>query len=133
MKLRTRKNYVLIAAVRGKKKYKNLYTPQKQSYSDFFALIPVWVLQLDEDSKLRVEGVSEGVKCAIYDAFELDPLPRQDFSGYDIPQDCIQEAIDGDGFIEFNVVHEDALIGVADELKGSRSANTEQRIYTRGQ
>ena len=113
MKLRIAKDrHILVAAVRGKKLFKGLYTPQAQSWTDFFELLPVWVLDYGKGCRLQKE-VPLGTQCVILDSYELDPLPVQDLN-YDVPKACIEEAEKYDGIIEFNIIHEDSLVGVVE-------------------
>jgi hypothetical protein len=116
MKLKIKPNYVLAWVVRGKKKYKGFYTPQKKSWAEYFDLVPVWIAQIGEgeNSKLAHEGVKVGSKCVIIDAFELEPLPFDDWSSYPCTEECLVDAEEYEVDIEMNILHEDSLIGVVE-------------------
>lgn len=112
MKLKIKPNHLLVYAVRGRKKYKGFYTPQKKSYADYFELVPVWVSQIGDNCKVVNDGVAVNSKCYLLDAFELEPVPLVDLESYPVPQEAVDDMINNEGFLEFNLIHENALMGM---------------------
>jgi len=108
--------HLLVFTVRGKQKFKGLYTPQRGYYADYFELQPVWVAEMGQDCGVSEEGVGVGSKCFIIDSYELEHIPSVfDWYAERNPEafkpvwDLAQET---GGFIDCNIIHEASLVGV---------------------
>lgn len=118
MKLKVMPNYVLVFAVRGKRKVGSLYSPTVGSLADYHEVQPIWLTDFGKDCKIVREGASAGVKGFIIDAYELEDLPLYLWYHYrkhlpeQVVQDIESEAKAFDGFITANVVHEDSIFAI---------------------
>lgn len=110
--LRIKDRHVLAYAVRGRRKYKNLYTPQKGSYAEHYELVPVWIVQMGANCRTKADGVRVGSKCLLLDAYELEHVPYLNLTEYPVPKEAVDDMEDSDGRLEMNLIHEDALMGI---------------------
>ena len=116
LKLKLKPQQILVFAVRGKQKYKGIITPQKQSYSDYHDLVPVWIAEFGSDCSLPEEGVGLGAKCYLRDVFELEALPSYVTESYapvvDFTEEILKEVDQTLGIVQPCIVHESSLLAV---------------------
>lgn len=103
-------------AIKGKEKFNGIFTPQKNSFADYYDLMKAWVADFGPDCIIPSEGVGLGSIVYLKDAFELTPLPRLVAETYskivDFGDDIAAEINDTGGHALACVVHESALMGV---------------------
>lgn len=122
MRLQVRPHYILVFAVRGKRKVGSLYSPTRGSYADYHEVQPVWVAELGEGCHIGKEGVALGSKGFVIDAYELEDLSWNLWYSYRkiLPEFRVQEieseAEAFDGFITANVLHEDSIFAVEETV-----------------
>lgn len=115
--LKLKPNYLLVFAVKNKKKFKGFYTPTKSSYADYYELMEVWIADMGPECHCITEGVGLGAKCYLLDVYELDtqvPLNIMKMYGdkVNFGEDIMKIAEDYDGDIEAFVIHENSLIAM---------------------
>lgn len=120
MRLKVRAEHLLVFAVRGKRKLGSFYMPTKGSVADYHDLQPVWIAEIGGESRLGDE-IKVGDLGYILDVYELEDLPIGLWPHYRarLPAEVVaaveKEALDGDGFICGNIIHEDSLIGIEED------------------
>lgn len=115
-----RERHLMVFAVRGKRKFKGIYTPQIGHYADYFQLQKVWVAEMGPDCKTPAEGVKVGTMCAILDVYDLESLDVDVFEAYrsanpELFDKVAEEAAEHDGYITCEILHEASLVGIWEE------------------
>lgn len=122
-----RPHYILVFAVRGKRKLGSFYTPTKGSVADYHATLPVWLAEMGPDCTITAEGAAPGSKGFIIDAYEYDPLPVNLWATYRelLPPARVAEieadARDGDGVICGAILHQDSIFALEEEAHGRQA------------
>jgi hypothetical protein len=131
MRLKVRPNYLLVFAVRGKRKVGSLYSPTKGSLSDYSQVQTVWVAELGEDCAIASEGVVPGSKGFVIDSYEFEDVGLVLWPEYRklLPLDVVgaieREAEQFDGIITANVIHQASIFAIEEKesvcqaMKGS--------------
>jgi len=117
MRLRVPSKHLLVFAIRGQEKFKGFYTPQKNSFADYYqGLCPVWIADMSPDCDCVKEGMGLGAKAYVQDVFDLDPISPKIVKAYGPKvsfQKEILETLDSTGGrIEANVIHESSIVGM---------------------
>lgn len=121
MRLIPRSGYLLVFAVRGKRKIGSFYTPTKGSVADFHIGQPVWIAEMGPDVQIAAEGAKVGSKGYVIDSYEYDPISVNLWPTYSklLPPHRVaeieKEAQDGDGYISANILHGNSIFALEDD------------------
>lgn len=139
MRLRVFPRYILIFAVRGKRKMGSgaLYTPTRGSYADYYAVQSVTLAEIGAQCSIVKEGAKVGSRGYVIDAFEYDELPAYFWETYKglLPKHAadaiLKEALDFDGYISANLIHEDSIFALEDESERRTDDPSDDRTESR--
>lgn len=132
MRLRVFSRYILVFAVRGKRKFGRFYTPTKGSYADYFQHQTVWMAEFGEDCRIRAEGAAVGRKGYVVDCFELEDVAAELWPTYRavlpkaVTDEILAEAKEYDGVITANVIHEDSIFALEETERWESLPSTSQ-------
>lgn len=120
-RLKVRRRYILVFAIRGKKKVGTFYTPQVNHYADYHEHQEIWIVELGDGCRIVNEGAAVGKRGLLVDSFELEEIPLSAlWPTYKaiLPQavvnEIIAEAARTEGHIVANLIHEDSLFALVE-------------------